>query len=152
MADFDLTHQVHTGIAGNELTVTRNTAVVAAVQTFAHRQVQQCVVRRMVRDLVDPVAEPVVCLKRRLLFIRIESPLHDLFGSDLRTEGLDRPTVCLCAFSNECIFEHRVALKEVVWLERRRLIITHTNMVSATSGVQQNVSRRTRWRASTHVV
>lgn len=87
MTHLGLGHQQHGRVAAHELPVSGGASVVATVQPLRHRQLQESVVRRVVADLVDPLAETIMGHELRLVAVGLVAPVGHLGGSHASSEG-----------------------------------------------------------------
>ncbi len=92
------------------------------VQAFPRRHVHQLVVRRMVIDLVHPVAIAVVGLELRLVGVGLVAPLDHLRAGGLETIAVQLLDALFAALAQHRVVEGGVAPESVVVLQRCRLV------------------------------
>jgi hypothetical protein len=86
------------------------------------RQLHQAVIRRMVLDVVDAMAEPVVRPQRRALRVRGDAERHRLAAGD-RTVGDDLCFRPPASFARERLAQRDVGGVRVVRRQRRWLVL-----------------------------
>jgi len=73
-------------------------------------------------DLVDPVAEAIMCAQPRWVGVGLEAPLDRLLGSGQLAQLVDEAVCPRAAFPLERLPEWPVGLEEVVVDQRRGLV------------------------------
>ena len=122
MAHLHLGHHIRECVTRDVTSFSGAALVAQAVDAIGNREVHQSVIRGVVLDLVEPVAEPVVCFEDGGIPVGFITPPENLLGSDAIPELGQEFDVGSAPLSGHGLRQHRVSREEVVGLEGRRLV------------------------------